>query len=96
MLPKEQLRDVMTLRHAFVDHFATQARRQAGLQKFYQATQLPSKSANQYYGRIKALARAAFHEKGAKARALARNSTNEAGHSSRDLTYFNRKRFCNN
>ena len=52
-----------------MNHFATQARRQAALQKFYQVTQLPSKSVNQYYYRIKALARATFHDLGAEARA---------------------------
>ncbi len=64
-----QLRDVTTLRDAFVAQFATQARRQAALQNFYQANQLPTESANQYYCRIKALARAAFHNQDAVVRA---------------------------
>ena len=68
-LPEAQLRDVTTLRNAFVNHFATQARRQAALQNFYKADQSPSESANQYYYGLKTLARAAFHNTDAAARA---------------------------
>ena len=64
-----QLWDVTTLREAFIEQFATQARRQAALQNFYQANQLPTESANQYYCRIKALARAAFHDQEVAVRA---------------------------
>ena len=44
-----------------MNHFATRARRQTALQNLYQSNQLANESANQYYCRLKALTRAAFH-----------------------------------
>ena len=68
-LTQAQQQNITTIRQAFVAQFATQARRQAALQTFYQANQLPTETANQYYCRLKKLARAAFNDQEAAVRA---------------------------
>ena len=61
-LTDEQRAEMQTIRTAFVQQFATNARRQAALQAFYQANQMSNESASQYYCRVKAAARAAFSD----------------------------------
>ena len=68
-LNQQQLQNIITIRQAFIAQFATQARRQAALQNFYQAQQLSNETGNQYCCRLKTLARAAFHDQDQAVRA---------------------------
>ena len=67
-LNENQIDTFAHLRTVFMTQFNSQARTQAALQQFYRADQRPNEPSGAYYCRLKALARAAFHEQDNAAR----------------------------